>query len=400
LCGGSLAQGVIDVGYTPSEREPIVLRLSQLKRVLGIEIPEQRVREILAALGLKETTAGNNSVTVIPPSWRRDLTREIDLTEEVGRIYGYDTIPEDVGVPMVASARTLDDRITSRVRGVLTACGFDEAVTLSVVDEQASDAISPWTNAAPLQALSPVLRGADRLRRSLIPSLLAARRTNEALSNAVIELFEIAKVYLPQKRGLPEETLMLTLCSGQSFREVKGVIEAVIEAVNPELHLEAGPTDVPLFDAGAACRLDLDGKALAHIGRLDDEGCKQFELRSATVVAELCLNPLIERARLITTSRPQSPYPPVGRDLNLVVDDSVRWADVASTVCENCGPLFESLQYADTYRDPQRLGPGKKSLLMNLTLRSQEGTMTNQQADEIRDKIVAACRDKHGAELR
>ncbi len=400
LCGGELAQGVIDVGRTPPAREPIVLRFSQLKRVLGIDVPPERVREILAAVGLSERQANAESVEVIAPSWRRDLTREIDLIEEVGRIDGYDAIPEDVGVPMVASARTLEDRIRTRIREVLTACGFDEAVTLSVIDERASDALSPWTDAAPLQALSPVLRGADRLRRTLIPSLLAARRTNEALFNTEIELFEIARAYLPRKRGLPDESLMLALTSGRSFREVKGVIEAVVECVAPDLALDAVASDVPLLDAGAACRLDLEGKPFAFVGKLTEEGREQFDLRGDTVVAELRLTPLIERASLIATSRSQSPYPPVGRDLNFVVDESVRWSDLAATVHEGCGPLFESLEYADTYRDSKRLGPGKKSLLMRLTLRSQDATMTNQQADDLRDRIVAACRERHGAELR
>ncbi len=400
LCGGELARGVVDVGRKPAAREPIVLRFSQLKRVLGIEVPPDRVRQILAAVGLAETGADTQRVEVIPPSWRRDLTREIDLVEEVGRIDGYDGIPEDVGVPMVASARTPDDRVRARVREVLTSCGFDEAVTLSVIDERASDSLSPWTDAEPLRALSSVLRGADRLRRTLIPSLLAARRTNETLFNTEIELFEIARVYLPRPNALPDESLMLALTSGRSFREVKGVIEAVVDRVAPDLVLDAVAADVPLLDSGAACRVDLDGQPLAFIGKLGKEGQDRFDLRGETVVAELRLAPLIERASLIVTSRPQSPYPPVGRDLNFVVDESVHWSDLAATVREGCGPLFENLEYADTYRDPNRLGPGKKSLLMRLTLRSQDATMTNQQADDLRDQIVATCRHRHGAELR
>ncbi|MDY0169183.1 MAG: phenylalanine--tRNA ligase subunit beta [Thermoguttaceae bacterium] len=400
LCGGELARDSVDVGREPPAREPIVLRFSQLKRVLGIEVPPERVRQILAAVGLAENRADAQSVEVLPPSWRRDLTREIDLVEEVGRIDGYDAIPEDVGVPMVASARTLDDRIHARVREVLTACGFDEAVTLSVIDQLASDAWSPWTAAEPLRALSPVLRGADRLRRSLIPSLLASRRTNEALFNTEIELFEIARAYLPRKRGLPEEAVMLALTSGRGFREVKGVIETVLDRVAPDLAVEAASADQPLLDPGNSCRLDLDGKPLAFIGQLTEEGRERFELRGPALVAELRLAPLIERASLIPTSRPQSPYPPVGRDLNFVVDESVRWADLATTVRTGCGPLFEQLEYADTYRDPDRLGTDKKSLLMRVTLRSREGTLTNQQADELRDQIVATCRQRHGAELR
>ena len=108
-------------------------------------------------------------------------------------------------MPMVPSARRRDDRVLERIRHVLTAAGFDEAMTLSVVDEQTSASMSPWTDAEPLRTPQPVIRGADCLRRSLVPSLLAVRRTNESLANAEIELFEIAKVYLPQGGDLPHE---------------------------------------------------------------------------------------------------------------------------------------------------------------------------------------------------
>ncbi len=229
LAGGELAAGVIDVGQPPPAREPIVLRLSQIERILGIPVLDRRVREILMALGNEVSHPESflpppsvpipqpTSITVVPPSWRRDLTREIDLIEEVGRIHGYDAIPEDVSVPMVPSARRRDDRVFERIRRVLTAAGFDEALTLSVVDAQASASMSPWTDAEPLRSLMPVIRGADCLRRSLVPSLLAARRTNESLANAEIELFEIAKVYLPRGDDLPHEDVMLAITSGRDY---------------------------------------------------------------------------------------------------------------------------------------------------------------------------------------
>src|SRR5690606_29371183 len=135
LAGGELAEGVIDVGRSPAPRLPIVLRYSQIKRILGIEIDPAQVRRILAALGNKERSATAGKLEVVPPSWRRDLSREIDLIEEVGRIHGYDAIPEDVQVPMATSARTDTDRVLAKIRHVLTSGGYNEAYTVSVVDE-------------------------------------------------------------------------------------------------------------------------------------------------------------------------------------------------------------------------------------------------------------------------
>jgi len=400
VAGGQLCRGVVDVGGPPPERKPVVLRLDQIERVLGIPVPVEEVRRILTDLGNMERRADKKHVEVIPPSWRRDLTREIDLVEEVARIHGYDAIPEDVGVPMVASTRRHEDRVLAKVRTVLAAAGFDEAMTLSMVDAATAATISPWTDAEPLVSCWPVLRGADRLRLSLIPSLLEVRRTNEALSNPRIELFEIAKVYLPRGKKLPEEERMIGLASARSFEEVKGLIEAIVAALNPAATVEAAEASFDLLAPGACCRLLLDGEPLGVLGRLGAEGLKRLDLRGETTVAELRTSPLIRAARLIPTYSPLPAYPAVSRDLNLVVDQRVRWADVARTVAAASEPFCEELQYRDTYRDPQRLGADKKSLLMTLVLRSREGTMTNQQADELRERIVAACRREHGAELR
>jgi phenylalanyl-tRNA synthetase beta chain len=433
LAGGELAAGVVDVGRQPPQREPVTLRFSQLKRILGIDVPAERVREILLSLGNVETpclaavgtTAPSaqpspptplpkgegsvcpsspapcrSSLTVVPPSWRRDLTREIDLIEEVARIHGYEAIPEDVGVPMVPSARRREDRVLEKIRHVLTATGFDEALTLSVVDERTSASLSPWTEAEPLRSQMPVIRGADYLRRSLTPSLLAVRRTNEALANTNIELFEIAKVYLPQSGELPREEVMLAITSGREYAALKGVIEAIVGELKISTALESDDADIALLDPTASCRLRLGGEAFGYVGQLPAEALRQFDLRGPTTVAEVKLSLLVEAADLVPRCMPQSPYPAVTRDLNLVVGEAVRWADVAATVRAASGPLFESLEYRDTYRDPERLGQGKKSLLFSIALRGGEGTLTNEQADEVRDRIVAACRAQHGAELR
>ncbi len=174
LAGGELATGVIDVGQQPQPREQVKIRFSQLQRVLGIKIPDDRVRQILTALGNEETHACTECVKVVPPSWRADLTREIDLVEEVGRIYGYDEIPEDAGVKMVASTRSREDRVLDQVRDCVAALGFDEAMTISAVEREWVDAFRPWSTAEPLATSTPVLRRANCLRQSLLPSLLTA----------------------------------------------------------------------------------------------------------------------------------------------------------------------------------------------------------------------------------
>jgi phenylalanyl-tRNA synthetase beta chain len=408
--GGELAAGVVDVGRQPPRREPIVLRLSQLKRILGIDVDAVEVRRILTALGNRESKhphpsplpggEGERMLEVVPPSWRRDLSREIDLIEEVARIHGYDAIPEDVNVPMAASHRTERDRVLEKIREVLVSAGVDEAMTISLVEPKIAESFSPWTSAPPLESSTPVLRRADRLRTSLIPSLLEARRNNEAIGNHRIELFEIARIYLPVKDGLPDEQLMLGFTSGGDFLAAKGIVEVIVARLNPAQSVEVADFQHPLFKSGRACELKLAGKRIGFLGEVSAKALKSFELRQPTTVAELEIGALEQFYQPIPRAVELSMYPSVSRDLNLVVAEPIRWAKLAATVRNAAGATLESIEFRDTYRDPQRLGAGKKSQLFSIVLRRKDGTLTNTEADQVRDQIVAACQREHGAELR
>lgn len=405
LCGGELAEGMIDVAAARKPRDPITLRAKSIKRIVGIDVPMPEVRRILSSLGLKETTATDESVVAVPPSWRRDLEREIDLIEEVARIHGYDKIPEDVGVPMARSARTDEDRVLAKVRHVLTACGFDEALTISVVDDGLSTSFSPWTDAEPLALQMPILERADKLRRSLVPSLLKARRENEAAGNRTIELFETAKVYLPRAGQLPQEELMLALTSSGSqpgaFYRLKGVLEGILAALKPDARFEIRDAKHDLLTVGRSCELLLSGEVVGVLGEVSAAGLKKLDLREPTIVAELKLAPLTKAAVLVPQYVPTPAYPAMERDINLVVDEQVRWNDLATTV-RGCGEgLVESFDLkGEPYRDEKRLGAGKKSLLVTLQLRSPQRTLTNAEADDLRTRVVEACAKRHGATLR
>ncbi len=280
-----------------TKRPPIVLRFGQLKRILGIDIHPSEVCRILTALGNQQIAVNEQHVEVIPPTWRRDLEREIDLVEEVARIHGYDKIPEDVSVPMATSSRTSLDRVLAKVRHALAAVGCDEAMTLSTVPEEWSAAFSPWSDRQALHTATPVIERASVLRRSLVPSLLASRRTNETLGNERIELYEIAKVYLPGE-GLPIEELMLALTSGGDFFAVKGMLEAVLAELNPGAVLEVADFRDELLGDRAA-ELRIAEQHVGYVGEVSPAGLKQFELRGGTTVAELKVSALAGAAQLV-----------------------------------------------------------------------------------------------------
>ena len=281
-------------------------------------------------------------------------------------------------------------------------------MTLSVVEEPWSEAFSPWTADA---AVALVDAGAAAGRPPAAqPGAQPARRrqTNESLSNPVIELFEIAHVYLPSRgeQPLPVEERMVGITSGGDYFAVKGVVEGLLCGAEPgrETHGCRNP-------AAAARRPPL-GRVARHGRRRQPQAArllgrsrraralKRFELRAGTTVAELRLATLQEIANLVPKYAPAPVYPSVTRDLNLVVDESVRWSDLEATVQAAAAPHIESIDFQDVYRDPKRLGPGKKSLLFTLVLRSPTGTLTGDEADQASHRVVEAAGKAARAQLR
>jgi phenylalanyl-tRNA synthetase beta chain len=169
--------------------------------------------------------------------------------------------------------------------------------------------------------------------------------------------------------------------------------------MDPELTLDYRVTRHELFDS-RACELLLGGEVFGYLGELSRLGLKRFDLRSPTTVAEVKLSALLSVARLIPQYVPPPQFPAIERDLNFVVDERIRWADLARTVRQAGGPLLEGLQYKETYRNAERLGAGKKSLVLSFNLRGAEGTLTSEEADRLCREISEACHRQLGAELR
>ncbi|MFI4874173.1 MAG: phenylalanine--tRNA ligase subunit beta, partial [Blastopirellula sp. JB062] len=345
LAGGELAEGSIYAGSQPQPRKSVTLRLGQLKRILGIETPPEEVRRILSRLGNEIESEASQKITVIPPSWRSDLEREIDLVEEVARIHGYDKIPQDAAVKMSASHRSDADRVRARVRSLMIAAGMNEAVTRSVVSDEWSTAFRGWSQAEALTVTIPMVRGEDRLRLSLLPSLLGARRMNEKFDNSPIELYEIAKVYLPRKDDLPDERYVVSMTSGRDFRGLKGVIETLTQSLNPTVRVTAARFSDPLLDVEQACELKVDGRTLGYLGLLSAAAQKKFELQQPTTVAELDLSVLEQLTVLVPQHFDFSTYPAMTRDLNLIVDETLAWDQIEATVTASAGELLESVAY-------------------------------------------------------
>jgi phenylalanyl-tRNA synthetase beta chain len=398
LAGGRLARGAFHHRAATPAAPRIRLRYERVGRILGIDVPRAECRRILESLGLTIVEEDANGLTAAPPSFRRDLTREVDLIEEVGRIHGYAEVPQNRVLPLRATAPGKDRRAWSRIRDVLIASGFCEAVTFSFTDAEAASRVRPWTSAEPILLQHSSRKQENRLRQSLLPSLLESVRLNESRGREGVRLFETATLFWPEDgAGLPKEPRALGLVAAADVRVLRGVVEAILERLKIAFVFQ--PTDVVGFAAGQAAEYRLAGERVAVLGVVDPAVRDRLDLRAAVAAAEILLGPLVERAQLEATVQPIPKLPPVVRDLAVVVDEGVRWAQIEQCVRSSCGPFMAELEFIDLYRGKQ-VDAGKKSIAFRMTFRASDRTLTKDEVDQFVQNVVEELSKSVQGELR
>jgi phenylalanyl-tRNA synthetase beta chain len=421
VAGGELLEGSIWAGSAPAaEPTQVSLRSNQFRRILGIDIPTDESHRILVALGLKPNNAAQSADDTrhyLAPSWRRDLSREADLIEEVARVHGYDKIPEDVFVPLSLSEKTLTERVLDRIRDTLTAAGFFETITLSFVSSELADLIVGWDSVPTASEPQQASNGRDRvptylsvehssrrqentLRQSLIPSLLVVRRDNERHGNFNAKLFETAGVYLAARPGDPTaEPRRVGLVTGGSFVEAKGVIETLARRINPQSVVSVRPIDRAHFVPGRGAEVLLNGKPLGWLGELSRDVTDKLDLRDIVIAAELDLAMLEAAPNLVPTFVELPRFPSISRDLNFVLDESITWEALLDVVRSAAGPMLDGATFGGHYRG-QQIPANKKSYLLTIAFRAADRTLTNDEVDSAVKSVISVCAEKLGAALR
>lgn len=418
LAGGRLERGVVAAGRLVGTPAVVPLGAARVAEVLGIDVTADRQREILIGLGFVEESGGGQTTRWRAPSWRRDVHREIDLVEEIARIEGYDRVPETIAIsarPVEWSTREVTVR---RAGEVLVAAGFCEAMTRSVVPALFEECASPWGTAAAVTIAPALVRGADRLRRTLLPSLLEARGLNAAAGSPHGNLFEIARAYIARPAGgeLPagasplEEPLLLGVVSDGDVFRAKGLAEAVlwrlgIDARCADARVEVRPLENDLFARGRAAEFVLarEGYGPVRIGVVGEVAAtllERFSLAGPVAAVEIRLDAAEFAIGREHRLRRPSEFPAMQRDLNLVVAESTPWAAVSAAIAAGAGDILEECRLVEVWRDAERLGPGKKSFVVSLRLRSTAGTLSGEAAARALDAILAECGRRAGAILR
>ena len=263
------------------------------------------------------------------------------------------------------------------------------------------DRISPWTSEEPLTTSVPLLEGASGLRRSLIPSLIAARLHNQSQSNRDVRLFETANVYLPQGGSLPREQYNLGCISESDPRVVRGLFEEVLHRVwdTSKPWPQEVLIEMDFLEPGTGVAWQVSGSMLAWVGSLSRSLASGAKIDGPVAIGELNLDGLLSCSRDVPRLKELSPYPAISRDLNLIVDETVHWGVLKETILQAAGPLCKDVSFQEIYRDTKRDGAGKKRMLLTITLQSDTETLKGEQADEVITNVLRACESKCGAKL-
>jgi phenylalanyl-tRNA synthetase beta chain len=373
---GARWTGDLDVRRELPERPVVHLRPERTDFLVGLRTAPDDQRVILERLGFDVSADWN--VTV--PTWRaRDVTREADVIEEVARFRLGDvpfTLPER---RLMFGRLSKEQRLRRAVEEVLVGCGFSEAYNWSLVPED--DDPNAIRLPEPLSVEQAVLR--TTLRRGLVES---AQRNVDAGADDVA-LFEIARVYLPSGEKLPEERWRLGGIASGGFARAKGVVETLHDALKVELRVEAAKQ--PFLHPGKAARLDAGWVGELHPSLLEGSW-GIFELDLATLFA--AVPEVVHYEDVIS-------YPPVRQDLAFVVGEDVPAGALVEAAREAAGDELREMRPFDVYRGEQ-VGPGKKSIAFAVTFQSDEKTLTDAEAAQLRNRIVTALQGRFGAQLR
>lgn len=409
LCGGEVLDGMVDFYPAPIESKTITLRPERCNAILGTKIPDARMTEILELLELG--VKGSNPIQVTVPTFRPDITREIDLIEEIARIEGYDTIPdavENIG-PLFAPLNP-DEEFQDEIRTVLTGAGFDETMGHGLADSVVAEAFNP--DLPQLRILNPVSADLDIMRNDLVLTALGSIGHNLAHRNVDLRLFEIGRAYFPPeaKGNWCEEDRLLLAVTGNRFGTWRDKsrpadfydLTAGLEALTKHFHwpkLAFGVCDQPYLDPDQSFSLLLDGKSVGSIGVVKPELAKRFEIKQPVFIMQLTLEPLYKLSRELTSFAPLPVYPAATRDLAVVVGESIRADELVAAIRAEAGDLAESVEVFDVYSGKQ-IGEGLKSIAIAMVLRTSDRSLSNVEVDQLQDRIVTRLKQNFKAEIR
>ena len=423
LAGGAVAPGCVDVYPAPRTVEPVTLRLARVHAICGAAIEPAFIEKTLGRLGCTVACAGEGedlAYTVTPPTFRPDLPREIDLIEEILRIWGMGRV--EATIPAAKNhigGLTREQRLTRKVGQVLRSCGLNETMNFSFAAPGDLERIGMTAEGrgCAVELMNPLVAEQTEMRRSLIPGLLQSVEFNITHSTANVQLYEIGTLFFGRENASApkEREAVAGVMSGAMgdvtwnykpmplrFFDGKGVVEELLEQLRiPKVRFREAAGDAYAFLQPGRCAEVLSGgTVLGWVGEIHPDAREVYGIDIPVVAFELNLDAMLATAGTQEAYREFSQFPSVEHDLAIVVNEDVTCEDLERRLRSAGGKLLVGVRLFDVYRDAERVGEGKKSMAFALTYRSDDHTLTSEEVEKAHSKLVTKVCKATGGEVR
>src|SRR5712664_3279240 len=422
LAGGELLAGVVDIFPGKRAAKKIRATRAEILRVMGADVPDKQIEAILGALGFAPVRIDQNrgaegsllaAWECTQPSWRAEVEREIDLIEEIARIYGLDKFTPRLPAARQGAARLPHYEAETRLRDRLIGLGYREILTIPHVAEE-RDALFRPGGISPARLSNPLSEEANVLRSTGLVTMAAALEWNVNHGQRNVRLFEIGRHYdlTSRKNDEPEPPILTIGATGEarekhlydaarefSFADLKGDLDSIGELAGGFAWRDSGAEWLHAARRGSVV---LGANELGSAGQLARRVAEKFKFRQDVFLAELELDPLCTAYRAAKEARRYEPlprFPAVERDFSLLLPDGTHFSDVVKAIRSLNISEISSIEAADLFRG-KNVPAGKYSLLVRVTFQSRETTLTDAQISDHSGKIVAVLEKQLGAQLR
>lgn len=404
---GRLIGGVIDECPKPFCEKTLILSVKDTNRLLGTSFDQNEIKDLLKSIEFEVEKNNNDSLAVNPPSFRVDITRPVDLMEEIARLWGYNNIPTtNPLVPAEARqpARQLDLR--DRIKRLMIGFGFTEVINYSFINKQSCDNLglgSDDPRRQQVNILNPLSEDQAVMRTSLIPGLFETMHRNISQQTRNIKIFEVGKIFISKGQdNLPEEIEMLAgLWTGARFEaswhskeidcdfyDIKGVVEGLFKGLN--LH-NTGFTSMPVDSCnytkpGYTARIFSGNTFLGLVGEVKPLVLRNFDLKQTAFIFELNLESLVPLIPDIRLAKPIPKFPAISRDITFIIDKGIEARNILERVETYDEELVEGIHLFDVYEGDQ-IPLGKKSVSFRITYRSSKETLEDDVVNSIHKNI-------------
>jgi phenylalanyl-tRNA synthetase beta chain len=411
VAGGEITSDIVDIYPKKIEDFPVFLHFDKTAKLIGQELPKETIKKILASLDIKVTTVSDAGLGLIIPSYRVDVQREIDVIEEILRVYGYNNInfTKKLNATVSNSARTEDHKVQNIIATQLNSLGFHEMMANSLTTPEYVGLSEMLKEEYNVMMLNPLSNDLSAMRQSLLFSGLEAVSYNINRRNSDLKLFEFGKTYHKLPSGYVEPKHLTLFASGNRSEEswrndqkpsdfflFKGYVTAVLERLGiNKIQNKPATSDVFAEGMAIACGNDI----LVEFGTVKKSILKYFDIKQEVFYADFNWNLILKliSTKIKFTDIPK--YPEVRRDLALLVDQSVAFDAIYSIARQTEKSLLKDINLFDVY-EGKNLPEGKKSYAVSFTLQDNSKTLTEEQIDKIMNKLQKNMEIELGASLR